>query len=192
MRGDEIFDALTDIDDELIECAMNYYPQKKKNMRLAAGIKLKAVVNIAAAMIIVCIGAFVYNNTIHDAVVAILKDSIGSPVNECTGASWPIVETETLQTGIASGTDTESNGGVTDEAKYAYEFTAQSDVYVRIGEYEGMSVLMLSEELSTELETYSIYVEKDDEIVPAEDAALSEEQLLQIQKMAAEYCENNR
>ncbi len=204
MRGDEIFDALTDIDDELIERAMNYYPQKKKNMRLAAGIKLKAVVNIAAAMIIVCVGAYIYNN--------VFLGSTGTSIsNEAAFDMSDEIEMENAQTELtgmaASGTDIENNGvfmnelqkavnensdNIPDEAKYTYEFTAQSDAYVRIGEYEGMSVLMLSEELSKDLETYSIYVEKDDEILPAEEAQLSEEQLLQIQKMAAEYCENNR
>lgn len=204
MRGDEIFDALTDIDDELIERAMNYYPGKKKNIRLAAGIKLKAVVNIAAAMIIVCVGTYIYNN--------VFLGSTGTSIsNEAAFDMSAEIEMENAQTEFtgmaASGTDTGNDGvftnevqkavnentdNIPDEAKYTYEFTAHSDAYVCIGEYEGMSILMFSDELSKDLETYNIYVEKDDEIVLAEEAALSEEQLLQIQNIAAEYCENNR
>lgn len=146
MSGEMIFEAITEIDDELIESSRKYRPEH------AIRFNLRHISTAAAAVLIIVAGTFAYNAVIGTGSKSMAPDF---GINQTSNGTADCVITSEVQ---------KEEGR---EESLMNDAAPASGTYIEVGELEGYKVLISKIE-----EEYVIYISKDDIIYKLEDSPL--------------------
>lgn len=146
MSGEMLFDAITDIDDKLIESAQEYRPQN------AIRFGMHQLYTVAAAVLLIVAGTFAYN---------VIIGSGSKSISQDTGMNQAVNDTSEC---VITSKDSENE---IREESLMNDAASASGTYIEVGELDGYKVLISQIE-----EEYVIYISKDSMVYKLEDSPL--------------------
>lgn len=192
MSGFTIFDAVTDIDDELIERAQSYRPSRVNRIRVMSGV-------LAAALVLMV--SFFAAQTLRSDDKSTNTCGLAASENTCDMAA-PEAAVEPVQgkeqqeaKSITDGTPTEAmfefsvNNAIADPAQKAdaTEEIEEPPIYT-VGELYGYVVELRDIEMGEYfISEYKIYVTKDTTSYLLAQSALNEAQRAKVEELVEEY-----
>lgn len=194
MSGTLIFEAVTDIDDELIERAQRYRPQKRSTVKVMSGV-------LAAALVLV-IGVFAANalrmggskasttgnlnyNGVQSCDTAVPENVVENMAPAANPEEKELGDTEDMAVGGSVSLEDGKKEWGSSESLTMEKF---DESVITVGELYGY-VIELKDIVMGEyfIAEYNIYVTKDEESVLISKSSLNEEQKTEVEKLVEEY-----